>query len=78
MKLLPTTSPTGFPRKDNGVLGEVWMVNFSYSFLGLAFPPPLCTSVSLLLTLCVTSLMFQQLSWAELGATALGAQRRSL
>lgn len=50
----------------------------SHSFLGPASPPPLCMSASLLLTLCVTSLMFQELSRAELGARALGAQRSSL
>lgn len=32
----------------------------------------MCMSASLLLTLCVTSLMFQELSRAELGARALG------
>lgn len=50
----------------------------SHSFLCLAFPPPLCTGVSLLLTLCATPLMFQELSRAELGARALEAQRSSL
>lgn len=49
----------------------------SHSFLCPASPPPLCMGASLLLTLCATSLMFQELSRAELGARALGAQRSS-
>lgn len=54
----------------------------SHSFLCLAYPPPLCTGVSLSLSLspphALRNLMFQELSWAELGARALGARRSSL
>lgn len=40
----------------------------SHSFLCPASPPPLCMGASLLLTLCAISLMFQELSRADLGA----------
>lgn len=45
----------------------------SHSFLCLAYPPPLCTGVSLSPPHALRNLMFQELSWAELGARALGA-----
>lgn len=63
-KEMPRTSPTGFPGKgSSGYFGEIGMGCAGWSaphFLCLTFPPPLCTTVSLLLHFCATLLTFQK------------------
>lgn len=59
------------------MLGEVWMVGFG-SLLQLPGPSLSSTLVYWCLSPPHALRNFQELSWAELGAIALGAQRSSL